>query len=485
VSRRSDKQRRRAVAVIVATLIAMLSIAFSAAWSVHTGGSPATDDKSPAIYRATVSVAESGKVTGGIGDQFIGLSFESSTLNNGYRYDDVGNLAQLLKNLGSSIMRFGGDTADTSYADTTPRVLDGLDRLAKASGWSVLFTENLAHFNAARATADAKALNAALGSKLFAIACGNEPDVYAYDRVRPAGYTVGNYLAQVNTCYRAIRKGLPHAPIEGPDAAWSARWLDQYAATGGRTVRSLGQHYYPLGCAKPDPDPATYLPILLSPSLAATEAAKLARYDAAARKAGVPLMITETNSACHGGVRGLSNAYASALWVIDYMLIGAEHGVRAMNFHGGLNTLCAGYTVLCQVGTTAYRPQPIYYGMLFTRLLGTGGFLPVKVSMSSRAGNITAFALKPSRGGGVRLMVENLSRDRADATLRLGGYRGTASVLRLTGPSPLATSGVKIQGESVAANGTFSPGKPGTVRCTSRGCPVTIAPYSAVLVTLG
>jgi len=97
---------------------------------------------------------------------------------------------------------------------------------------------------------------------------------------------------------------------------------------------------------------------------------------------------------------------------------------------------------------------------------------------------VTAFALKPV-GGGLRVIVENLTGAVAEVTLRAGGTASSAAVLNLTGPSLLATSGVRIQGSAVAANGSFTPGPPGTVGCESGSCRVTLAPYSAALVTVG
>ena len=443
----------------------------------------------PATYKATITVATSAAVTGQIGNQFIGLSFEESTLNR--RYANVGNLPQLLRNLGKSVIRFGGDTADGPVPNVTPSVLRGLDKLAKATGWSVLYTENLAEFNRAQVKASAKEVSATLGGRLFAFACGNEPDLFPFTGIRSPDYSFADYLAQDNACLEAIRAGDPHAPLEGPDTANAPAWLAEYAAKEKGTISYLGQHYYPLGCATLSDSAPAFLPSLLSPKLAATEVTEFKTYAAAAKKAGVPLVIDEANSACGGGVRGLSNAYASALWVIDFMLTGAEHGVDGMNFHGGLNTLCDDYTVLCQIGPVNqrgpvnYSPQPIYYGMLLTHYLGAGGFLPVKIAKSASAANITAFAVRDQGSGRVRLIVENLGADQADATLRVGGYQGPASVLHLTGPAPLATSGVKIQGASVAKNGVIKPGRANATTCTSSGCPVTLAPWSAVLVTLG
>ena len=439
----------------------------------------------PVSYTAAVTVDTTSKVSGDLGAHYIGLSIESGALNSG-KISSSGDLVRLLRNLGSSVLRFGGNSADTSFTGVSPSALRGLVSLAKASGWSVLYTENEGKYHTAQVTADAGMVSAALGDRLFAFACGNEPDVYSHNGLRPRDYSVGNYLRQATGCFHAIQAAAPDASLEGPDTAGNRSWFGAYAKREADTVGSLGQHYYPMGCTAPGDRPADLVSAMLSPELAASEAKTLAGYVATAKTAGKPLLITETNSACGGGIQGLSDAYASALWAIDYLLTGAQHGVYGMYFHtGGLTSSCAGYAVLCQTGTSRYGAQPIYYGLLFTHLLGTGRFLPVKVSQSARGGgNVTAFALKAS-GGGIRVMLENLSGKQLDATLRLGNYSGPASVLRLTGPSPLATSGVQIQGASVDANGNFDPRSPGSVHCRAGSCSVTLPPYSAALVTSG
>jgi len=223
---------------------------------------------------------------------------------------------------------------------------------------------------------------------------------------------------------------------------------------------------------------------MLSAAQTAKEAAFFSAAAGAAAVAGAPLRMSETNSACHGGAVGVSDAYASALWVVDYLLTGVEYGVTGFNFHGGLSYVCDGYTPLCEVGANEYAAQPVYYGMLFTHLLGSGNLRPVTVTTPAPGDNVTAFALRPAAGG-LRVIVENLTGAVAEVTLRGGGSASSATVLNLTGPSPLATSGVRIQGAAVAANGSFTPGPPGTVGCGSGRCRVTVAPYSAALVTVG
>ncbi len=469
-----SRQRGRALAIVLCLVVGAAALV---TWTVTGNG--------PGSYTATVTVDTRAKPSGDLGTRYIGLSIESDALNNG-KITSAGDLVRLLRNLGNAVLRFGGNSADTSFTGISPSGLRNLVATADASGWSVLYTENEGEYDPARVKADAGAVSAALGAKLFALACGNEPDVYPHNGIRQHDYSAANYLDQSTACLQTIRAAAPYTPLEGPDTAGNRSWFSGYAEREGGTVSWLGQHYYPMGCATPGDNPAALVSTLLSPGLAGREAKSLGLYVAAAKSAGKPLLITETNSACGGGVPGLSDAYASALWAIDYLLTGAEQGAQGMYFHtGALDAHCDGYSVLCQTGTHSYSAQPIYYGLLFTHMLGTGRFLPVKVSLPPQSGgNVAAFALKPS-GGGLRLMLENLSGKRLDATLRLGGDSGYATVLRLTGPGPLATSGVQIQGASVTANGDFDPGSSDVVHCAPQSCSITLAPYSAAQITVG
>jgi hypothetical protein len=153
-----------------------------------------------------------------------------------------------------------------------------------------------------------------------------------------------------------------------------------------------------------------------------------------------------------------------------------------MNLSTGFSASCATYTVLCLNGDNRYDAQPVYYGLLLTRMLGTGRLVPVSISQPPRQ-HITAFALRGD-GGGLRLMVENMSRAAATVRLDVGSYRGAATAARLRAPALLATSGVTIQGSRVAADGTFSPGRRDTLRCAAAGCPLPMPGYSAALVTV-
>lgn len=468
------------IRLLLAVLCAAFAIGVAAADSQLGAARARTGAAQSEAFAATITVHTAEAAVGRTSNQYIGLSFESGTLNSG-QFDDVGNLPQLLRNLGRAVIRFGGNSADTWFTGITPSALAGLVRLTKATGWTVLYSENLGRYNASAVTRDAHAVSTALGRHLAAFACGNEPDLFPNVGLRPSSYTESDYIGQTSSCLAAIRSGAPNAPIEGPDTS-GMRWLPGYATAKAGQVRWLGQHYYPMGCGLGGLSPAAFAQALLSAAQTAKEAAFFA---AAVRAAAqTPLRITETNTACHGGAVGVSDAYATALWVVDYLLTGVEHGVAGFNFHGGLSTACQGYTPLCQVGANEYAAQPIYYGLLFTHLLGRGNLLPVTVTTPGRSGTVTGFALRPLAGGGLRVIAEDLTGAAARVTLRVGGAATSATVLHLTGPSLLATSGVTIQGAAVGADGSFAPGAPNTVKCSAGSCRVTLAPYSAVLVSV-
>jgi hypothetical protein len=158
---------------------------------------------------------------------------------------------------------------------------------------------------------------------------------------------------------------------------------------------------------------------------------------------------------------------------------GAEHGASGMYVNGSLGRNCPSYTPLCATAAHTFRAEPVYYGMLFAHLMGTGPVLPVSVASSA---DITAHAVRDA--GRIRLMAENLGPAPAAVTFRVAGVSGAAATYSLTAPSLAATSGVRIQGATVTAAGTFTPGHPGTVTCGGGQCRLTLAPDSAVIAVL-
>lgn len=468
-------------AAVVTTAVLIVGTAIVAAVLSSSSTSVGTQSRT-SDWGSTVTVNTSSSPVGTLNDDYIGLSFESSEIASG-QFDNKGNLAQLLKNLGSGVMRFGGTSSDLSFTVSTPRELDGLARLTKASGWSIFYTENIGELNVSTISSDARAVSKALGGSVSAFACGNEPEFLYRDGVRPSNYSVGDYLSDAADCMTAIRAGAPNAKFEGPDTVTEPTWPSAYAEGEAGLISSFGVHFYPLPCGAHGKTPEELAATLLSQATLSREVWWFDWAAADARTADASLWMTEVNTACSGGDPGLSNSYTSALWVIDYLLSGAEHGVSGMNVQGAINSDCQGYTPLCEVGANEYSAQPIYYGMLFTHLLGAGQLLPVTVTGPS-GGTIAAFALRSS-GNGLRVLIENLGPQRISVEVKANGDAADSTVVSMTAPSLLAISGTTIQGAKVSADGKFDLGKPGRVDCTSQGCPIAISGYSATILTLG
>jgi hypothetical protein len=441
-----------------------------------------------------VTVDLSGRTLGVQPDRYIGLSFVSSSMDSAQDFEVSGNLPRLLENLGPGVLRFGRNSVDRPPPAPSPAALDALARLVRLTRWNVIFSVSLGQFSAAQATRDAAEASRAFGTHLTAIACGNEPDDFAGNGVRPSSFTEAGYLTQAQTCIRAVRAAVPSVGIAGPDTS-HAGWLARYASAERSAISLLTQHYYPLSdCDGPSGTAVT----LLSRATADAAVHRIRVAAAAAHAEGVPLRISETNSASCGGIPGVSNTFASALWVVDYLLTGAEFGVSGMNFHGSMTSHCNAYSPLCRTNTSRYLVRPIYYGLLFTRLLGTGRLLPVTTRSAT---NLATHALRSSRGT-VRVVLENLGGQARDISLHAGTSFGAATIVHLTAPSLTATgascglapagraggvcqsSQIRIQGATIRPSGTLTPGSPDRVACRAGTCELRLAAYSAAIVTL-
>src|ERR1700756_2243662 len=122
---------------LMVAVCAMLSVSIAGVAASGAAASPAgagipastagpASTAMPGKVATTLTVKPSATAVGAINDHLVGLSFESGTLNTG-QFDNVGNLAQMLRNLGPAVMRFGGLTVDRpTFTGITPSALEGL-----------------------------------------------------------------------------------------------------------------------------------------------------------------------------------------------------------------------------------------------------------------------------------------------------------------------------------------------------------------------
>jgi hypothetical protein len=404
---------------------------------------------------------------------YLGLSFEATDLQQIAEYGGRGDLVSLLRSLGPGVLRFGGVSSDTRIAWTdssTPRpawtssVLQPADmrmlaRLARESGWRVLLTVGLAHYDPQAAAREVAVAKRDLGPWLQGIEVGNEPDAYARHHIRSEPWTFTQYNAEVRAYRRAIARLVPGVALAGPGVSGShvfSRW-------GPREVTAehpalLTGHHYPLGCHQL---PAPSIERLLSPQVRVLEGRSLYRYVAVARAAGIPFRMDEANSVSCGGRAGISNTFASALWATGYIAQSMSAGASGINFEGNPAN-CLGYTAVCapnaaRLAGGGLNAQPLWYALLMSR--GLMGDRPIGVGVRSpQPQNLAVSAFLDHHAGLVLSVVDDAppGSRAANLSVSVGSRSGSASVLTLAGPSLGATSGVTLGGRPVGADGSWS-----------------------------
>ncbi|MGH2855326.1 MAG: glycosyl hydrolase family 79 C-terminal domain-containing protein, partial [Solirubrobacteraceae bacterium] len=467
-------------------------------------GGPARSS-TPAPRGRPVSVSVAARPAGPVvSADFMGLSFELRSLPAIAGYASRGNLVTLMRSLGPGVMRFGGISADEQaawvgrgeagsalpgWAHTAidESDLSGLAALARATGWRVLLTVNLGHYDPAAAAQEAAAAHALLGSYLVGIEIGNEPDLFPRKHLRPPGAGVTAYLPQAAAYRAAIAAAAPGVPIAGPDPSTGVqglRWVRAAAST--LHPQLLTDHYYPLSSCGEQPT----ISELLSPTVRRSESEVLQQTMALARAYATPLRMDETNDISCEGQPGVSDTFAAALWALDYTARAMAAGVAGVNFHDLIDRPRAYSPLLAPtlgaLAAGALHAAPEWYGLLAAHTLVGGRTLPTSVA-GAAPGELSASAVR-APDGRVRLVLVDYDHPGSPPlAVRLRVPRGLAvgRILRLTAPSPAATSGVRLGGREVAPDGTWTPPHAlPAVHGRAGSLAVQMDPSSAAVVTL-
>jgi hypothetical protein len=431
--------------------------------------------------------------------EFLGLSFELSSAAQIATYARTGNFAAMLRSLGHGILRFGGVSADTrvawSDALTPPAPWAGavieasdlrrLRALAVASGWRVLLTLGLAHFDAGAAARETLAAHRILGRWLAGIEVGNEPDAYARHALRAPPWTAGAYELEVSAYRKAIRRRVRGIPLAGPGVSGSrafARWGTAEARRQHPTL--LTGHHYPLRC---DAQPS--IEALLSEETRANEALSLARYLSVARRFDTRFRMDETNTVSCGGRAGISDTFASALWAAGYITQAMSAGASGINLQGNPAN-CTGYSPVCATSAArltagTLQPQPEWYGLLLTRSLV--GYRPLPIRVLAPGKPNVAVAAFGGRHGALKIVIvedDPTGTPGAAVQMRVRAGHRVASVTALQAPSQAARAGVRLGGRAVAADGSWHGGASVSLQARGGTLSLHVPASSAVLITL-
>jgi len=445
---------------------------------------------------------------------FIGLSLEYTTLRayagpNPRRINPL--LIALIRDLAPApSIRFGGDSTDWAWTPTPsiaepPGIRLTITRdwlrtargLAQATNARLILGVNFEANSRAVAATEARALTGALGtSRVAALELGNEPELYSsfgwYQT--PAGESIPGRPPSWNGTsldrdFARIGTALPRLPIAGP-AIGGQQWIGYTTPfiDAERRLSVVTLHRYPLWrCHLPSSSPLyATLPHLLEPTASRGLADSVIRYARLAHIRNMPLRIDEINSVSCGGVRGISDTFASALWTLDTLFELARVGVDGVNFHTFAGAAYAPFSFTRRHRVWRASVKPEYYAMLmFNRADPAGASL---LRIDGRTPNSVHAWATQSRNGTTQLVVINESARPRLITTKGPGNSSKAMLERLTAPGLRAGDGTKLAGQSFPAH--TSTAQPTGPRMTSTIKPedgvyaISLPGASAALLTL-
>jgi len=449
------------------------------------------------LTQASLTVTDT--VAGSIGSAFAGLSYEKSNLHELLFTASNSDLIGLFKRLGPSVLRIGGNSVDENVwspnglgqtaGQIAPSDVASLAAFVKAAGWQCLYGVNLGGAATGATTPEMAAAEVAyaaeqFGSSLLGIEIGNECDMYGNaGSYFPGNWSLARFLTLWGQFHTAIIARTPSVSITGPaSAANEGIWTVPFGeAVTKSEITLLTQHYYRANGQLPTSTAA----FLITPDTRLL--AYLAILKAGARSIGVPYRMSECNSFYGGGSIGVSDSYASSLWIVDYLFNCVQGGASGVNFHGGGNW--PGYTAIADNAGTVVGVRPEFYGILLFTLGGQGTLYTTQLSAGSL--NVTAYAVKTSSGGLNLIVVNKDLTQNLQLTTQLPQNASSATLLAMTqltsgaiGPALSATSGVTIQGASVNPDGTFSPLDPYTLNPSGSQLACYVPALSAVLIQI-
>jgi hypothetical protein len=411
---------------------------------------------------------------------FIGFSFEYKAVRE-YTGSDPRAinpvLVQLIRDLNpgqSPVLRIGGNSADQTWVPArgvkpnpsinftlTPSWLATTRALAERTGGRLILDLNLKMNSVPEMLAEANAFETGLGaSNIKALEIGNEPELYTitpyYYRKpnhtpvypRPKSFNRAAYVQEMT----GFAKQLAGFPLAGP-ATGNYRWLSRLPKlfTVEPKLKVVTYHRYPLiRCFSKPGDPGyPSIPNLLAPVASRNLLSGTGGLVALAHEHGATFRVDELNSVACKGQPGVSDTFASSLWMLDTLFAMARSGVDGVNIHTLPEAIYHPFTFQQMDGRWVATVEPEYYGMLlFTQAAPPGSRLLAVPTPADPDIRVRA-ALTPSGLIHVVLLNDSLTTDQTIALQSPAGAGKAAVVERLSAPGGAsATSGVTLAGQS-------------------------------------
>jgi hypothetical protein len=428
---------------------------------------------------------------------FAGFSFEKSHMSDNFFVPAHAALVAMFKLLGPSVIRIGADDVNNSVwvpsatfvapGTTSPNVgtaeVDALAQFLSATGWKTIYAVNMRGSSTTQTeVTELQYVVPKLGASLQAVEIGNELNLY----------NVSNIESIWHSYAQAIHSNFPGTLVAGPGIFEDINYATNFINGEGTTIDLVTHHYYR---GQAGTSTATLANLMNLDSAVTSQSQALA---SAVQTKKIPggFRWGEMNSYSSHGTKGVSDALASALWSINFMLTTAGYGSAGVNFHGGGQNMdgnvcpngvssCSKpfvYSPLIEVDSRVTAAAPLYYGMLLVSRMGTGDMLSTTVSASNA--NVRAYTVTPSDGSTVVVIVNGEASTGVNATVDIGAAVSSATAVYLRGPSLTATTGVTLGDAPVNPDGTWNPKAPYTLAHSGNTVTIPVPAASAALITV-
>jgi hypothetical protein len=389
---------------------------------------------------------------------FVGISMFTGTQVRDHR-DVSGNLFSgtntqlitLFKNAGLHHLRLGATgSSSAGTQNLTHEDIDSLFAFAKATDIKVIYS-----LHGEEAATTAKYVWDNYRPYLDCFAFDNEPDGHLDKPTANAS----NYFADWRYVANVVTSAVPAAKFAGPDASGRAlvpRFIKQESDTG--CLALITQHVYVGGNPiKHHIDLPHAIDAMLSPEWLTEKYPGL--YDQALRpavKANLPFRLTESDDYVHG-VTNASDAFAAALWALDYTHWWAARGAAGVNFQ---NTEWIPTDTFYRDAEGNYQIHPKAYGLRAFDEANHGSIKIVAVTNPGKL-NLTAYAI----GNPTNLFVTIINKEHgpgardASVTIVAKNFGATnVSALFLTAPNNdlTATHGITLGGATITNNASWT-----------------------------
>jgi hypothetical protein len=378
---------------------------------------------------------------------------------------------------GRFVLRIGGVSSDHSFWQLavhrmpqwafaiTPRWITRTARIVRQSRLRVIIDLNLI---TATPALDAALARQALAEwprgSIAAFEIGNEPDVYnrqvwgvrlAGSRTAtgllPSSLTAGTYTASFDANARSLGIVAPRVPLQGPalaDPSVHRNWISRLLAGPRPRLDAISVHEYPYtACAAPDAAAHPTIRKLLSVKATSAMADAVGPAVRLARRAALPVRVSEFNSVTCGGVPGVSDSFATALWAPSALFSLIRAGVSSAELHVRAYSVNAPF----RFGRRGVIARPLLYGLVLFAHMARPGSRLLRVHVQAPTG--APLRVWAVRQPGRRLSVLLIDRTARPVKVELiVPSRRHATVQRLLAPSPGATSGETLDGQRLGPN---------------------------------